>query len=192
VEFTAPSKTASVPLTQNGLYIGTITRLDDEGAPFVEIPAILNNFSFGPCVFSGYTDGQIPTVGQKVICGFLNNALDEVVVIGKVPEPDPAPITVGIKEVTSGFWFAEEDSGKLHLGNGSSISAGVPSDSTADIAVGCYFTYQVIGTGSHLFYADSGVTINASPGPYLRTQYSVGTVVKTASNTWTAYGDLVV
>lgn len=107
-QFIAPSKTASVELPRNGLYIGIVTQVD-ETRVFVEIPQLTPGFSYGPClvlannVNTSTTSGtalintggststflktvsvsrQVPQVGTYVLCGFLNNGLDEIVVLG--------------------------------------------------------------------------------------------------------------
>lgn len=107
-KYPTPQKTASVPLDFSGLYIGTVRKSDNSGV-FVEIPQITAGFSFGPCNViandlnvqktSGTISTEIetktfltnvevtrtrPTVGSKVLCGFLNNTFDEVVIIGSV------------------------------------------------------------------------------------------------------------
>jgi hypothetical protein len=92
INYTSPSKTASNPLTQSGLYVGNVTR-SDSGGVFVTIPQIVPDFAFGPCLriaggVSGVTyDGEASStieVGTKVLCGFLNNQFDEVVILGEV------------------------------------------------------------------------------------------------------------
>lgn len=107
--FTSPEKTASVSMKPGGIYIGTLTSIKDKTC-FVEIPAVLPGFSFGPCrvtlspwphVRQGSkwytqpeTSGAYPShvhehafigdVGDKVVCAFINNRLDEVVVFGRL------------------------------------------------------------------------------------------------------------
>jgi len=77
--FTSPTKTASQPLPQNGVYAGEIIKIDGDEV-YVKIPYVSAGFSFGPCLVGGYTGGAVPAVGQRVICGFLNNSLDECVI----------------------------------------------------------------------------------------------------------------
>lgn len=77
--YISPNKTASVSPQGGGTYIGTVTSIIG-GKMFVEIPAIIQDFSFGPCLRTI----TLPTVGSSVICAFMGHELDEVVVIGKV------------------------------------------------------------------------------------------------------------
>lgn len=102
--FISPSKTASVAQEGGGLYVGTITSIQQNPfAVFVEIPQVSPGFSFGPCLIvqnnTNYTlninfDAKTysftnskktaTTVGAQVVCAFLANSLDQVVVLGTV------------------------------------------------------------------------------------------------------------
>jgi hypothetical protein len=46
------------------------------------------------------------------------------------------------------------------------------------------------GTGTIELRGDTGVTVNATPGRYLRAQWSSATLVKLGNNSWLAIGDL--
>lgn len=110
--YISPNKTASVVREGGGTYVGVITSQTSEGI-FVEIPGIAPGQSFGPCLIASpgiklelekttvttptgttqaVTDVVISTttaevevvVGSKVFCTFLNNGLNEVIVIGSV------------------------------------------------------------------------------------------------------------
>lgn len=101
-QYTSPSKTSSVPLQTNSLYIGIVKRVDGKQV-WVEIPTISPGFAFGPCLvaagvaaYSSTTAitsdsspvvtsiDQVPAVGRNVVCAFINNSLDEVVVLGAI------------------------------------------------------------------------------------------------------------
>ncbi len=77
--YIAPNKTASTSFEGGGIYIGTVTSTLG-GKVFVEIPAVIQDFSFGPCLKTIV----LPAVGSKVICAFVGHELDEVLVIGKI------------------------------------------------------------------------------------------------------------
>jgi hypothetical protein len=101
--FTSPNKTASVALQTNSLYVGIVTKVDGSSV-WVEMPALSPGFSFGPCaVLAGVTSyqssealttggsdtfvtslNQVPQAGQSVLCGFINNSIDEVIVFGSI------------------------------------------------------------------------------------------------------------
>jgi hypothetical protein len=60
-----------------GLSLGKVTR--DTGGIFVEVPKVAPGQTFGPCVVFG----PYPKDGDTVLCAFLDNKFDEVVVLGK-------------------------------------------------------------------------------------------------------------
>lgn len=136
----SPDKAASVELEKNGLFVGSVTSVEDKYV-YVEIPQLTPGFSYGPCMVvannlqvtltradavtstdtttasavvsvSGggntavtstssqfvktVTDNTnefvvlvdvemvVPPVGTLVLCGFLNNSLDEIIVLGSI------------------------------------------------------------------------------------------------------------
>ena len=60
-----------------GIFIGKVVRTS--GGVFVQIPQIAPKTVFGPCSCFGF----IPTIGQRVLCGFLDNRFDDVVILGR-------------------------------------------------------------------------------------------------------------
>lgn len=73
----------------------------------------------------------------------------------------------------------------------SSVVVEISSDSVVNFAVGTQITIVQEGTGLVTVTAASGVTIRATPGYKLRTQYSVATLIKVETNIWILFGDLV-
>lgn len=60
-----------------GLYRGKVVRAT--GGIFVEVPTVAPGQTFGPCtVFGPY-----PKANDVVLCAFLDNRFDELVVLGK-------------------------------------------------------------------------------------------------------------
>lgn len=107
-QFISPTKTASVELPRNGLYIGVVTQVEGTKV-YVEVPKVNPGFAFGPCLvlannvttsttkdnalttLGGATEQfvqtvtttrTVPPVDSFVLCGFLDNGLDELVVLG--------------------------------------------------------------------------------------------------------------
>lgn len=102
-KYTSPNKAHSITKEGGGTYIGKVTSITN--GVFVEIPKVAPGQSFGPCVIAAgafnlditkqnvsgtmvVTDVEIelgsPQVGSKVICMFLDNKMDEVIVVGSV------------------------------------------------------------------------------------------------------------
>jgi hypothetical protein len=67
----------------------------------------------------------------------------------------------------------------------------VPLDSSVAFPVGTNITILQTGAGQTTIVATGGVTINGTPGLKLRTQWSSATLIKRATDTWVAIGDLV-
>jgi len=76
-----------------------------------------------------------------------------------------------------------------HTG-GSAVSVTIPADSTLNFPVGTSIDVLQTNTGGVAIAAGAGVTVNATPGLTLRTQWSSATLLKRAANTWVVYGDL--
>jgi hypothetical protein len=83
------------------------------------------------------------------------------------------------------------DSNKMvEITNASANNLTVPLNATVPYAIGTQMTILQAGTGQTTIVATGGVTINATPGLKLRTQWSSATLIKRATNTWVAIGDL--
>ena len=66
----------------------------------------------------------------------------------------------------------------------------VPPNSSVAYAVGSQINILQTGAGQTTVTAGAGVTINATPGLKMRTQWSYATLVKRAENTWVLVGDI--
>ncbi len=76
-----------------------------------------------------------------------------------------------------------------HTG-GSAVNVTIPADSTLNLPIGTSIDVLQTNTGAVAIAAGAGVTVNATPGLTLRTQWSSATLFKRAANTWVVYGDL--
>jgi cytoskeletal protein CcmA (bactofilin family) len=66
----------------------------------------------------------------------------------------------------------------------------VPLDATLAWPVGASMDIFATGTGAITIAGEAGVTLNATPGLTLRTQWSSATILKRGANNWVVYGDL--
>ena len=85
------------------------------------------------------------------------------------------------------------DAGKMvTMSNSSANTLTVPPNSTAAFAVGTIIQVMQLGSGITTIAAGSGVTVNKSSLQTLAVngQYAVACLIKTATNTWVAYGNL--
>jgi hypothetical protein len=76
------------------------------------------------------------------------------------------------------------------MGVGTANNLTVPLNSTAAFAIGTQVNVLQTGAGQTTIVATGGVTINATPGLKLRTQWSSATLIKRGTDTWALVGDL--
>lgn len=81
------SKATSVRLQGGGIYIGIVTRIAGTSLDriYVKVPKLGGVNEYGPCVVVGV----IPSVGDFVLVGFLDNKMSEMVSFGTFSEHPP-------------------------------------------------------------------------------------------------------
>lgn len=114
-----------------------------------------------------------------------------VYVDNEIQQLDEKPLT--IKTVTSTpYNIISSDLKKIiEMSNASANSIVIPDDSTLSLPIGFQITVVQSNTGQTTIQPLNGsIQINATPGLKLRTRWSSATIVKRASNSWVAMGDL--
>ena len=93
---------------------------------------------------------------------------------------------------TSAYTLALADNGKMvemNVASGNALT--VPTNANVAFPVGTTLTILQTGAGQTTLTPQSGaVTINATPGLKLRAQWASATIIKRATDTWVALGDL--
>jgi hypothetical protein len=84
---------------------------------------------------------------------------------------------------------SERDS-LIEVSSGSGTTITIPLNSAVAYPVGTTLDILQTNTGQVTIAGDAGVTVNATPGLKLRTQWSSATLFKRDTNTWVAFGDL--
>jgi hypothetical protein len=93
-------------------------------------------------------------------------------------------------QIGTSYTLALSDRDKIvELNNGSPITLTVPTNATVAFPVGSSVTLLQTGAGQ-VTIGGAGVTINGTPGLKLRTQWASATLIKRATDTWVAIGDL--
>jgi hypothetical protein len=96
---------------------------------------------------------------------------------------------------TASYILSSGDEGSLIQANGT-LSIVVPFDSEVNFAIGTQINLLNIGTGVITIDPRTSfnetISLNATPGLKLRTQWSSATLIKRDSNTWVLVGDLTV
>ena len=85
--------------------------------------------------------------------------------------------------------LAERDT-LIEIASSSATTLTIPADSSVNYPVGTTLDILQTSTGQVTIAGAGGVTVNATPGLKLRTQWSSATLLKRAANTWVVYGDL--
>jgi len=84
------------------------------------------------------------------------------------------------------------DSGKMiEMGVATGNTLTIPPSSSVNFPVGTTLTVLQTGAGQCTLTAGVGVTLNGTPGLKLRTTWSSATLIKRATDTWVALGDMV-
>jgi hypothetical protein len=78
----------------------------------------------------------------------------------------------------------------IEISNASATTLTIPLNSSVAYPVGTTIDIIQTGAGQVTIGNAVGVTVNATPGLKLRTQWSSATLLKRATNTWLVYGDL--
>jgi len=85
--------------------------------------------------------------------------------------------------------LTERDS-LVEVSSASGTTITIPTNTAVAYPIGTSIDILQTSTGQVTIAGDTGVTVNATPGLKLRTQWSSCTLFKRATNTWVVYGDL--
>jgi hypothetical protein len=92
---------------------------------------------------------------------------------------------------TNNYTLVIGDKDKLiEVNNTVATTLTVPLNSSVAYPIGSQITILQTGAGQVTITPTGGVTVNATPGLKLRTQWSSATLIKRATDTWVAVGDL--
>lgn len=116
---------------------------------------------------------------------------DKIIVGDGTSAIEFAPSTTLINAQTASYTLVAADKDKMvEMGVGSANNLTVPTNSSVAYPIGTKISVVQTGSGQTTIVPAGGVTINGTPGLKLRAQWSAVTLVKRASDTWVAFGDL--
>lgn len=78
----------------------------------------------------------------------------------------------------------------IEVNSGSAVTITIPTNASVAFPIGTSLDILQVGSGQVTIAGDTGVTVNATPGLKLRTQWSSATLFKRGTDTWVVYGDL--
>jgi hypothetical protein len=100
-------------------------------------------------------------------------------------------ITIATSAQTASYTLVLADQSKVvEISNASANTLTVPLNSSVAFPTGTTITILQTGAGQTTITPTGGVTINGTPGLKLRAQWSSATLIKRATDTWVAIGDL--
>ena len=139
--------------------------------------------------FTGTVTLPSGTVTSAMILdGTIDNA--DISTTAAIDQGKIADTTINAQ--TASYTLVLADKNKLvEMGVGSGNTLTVPPNSSVAFPVGSTITILQTGAGQCTLTAGAGVTVNGTPGLKLRTTWSSATIIKRATDTWVALGDLV-
>lgn len=146
-------------------------------------------------LFTGVTDE--PTTVVNFAQGSLDNLAVNNVEVAGVVFTDGIQSKVGVPSITeinqktAAYTLSaltERDT-IIEVNSSSATTVTIPLDSALDFPVGSTLDVIQTGTGQVTIAGAVGVTVNATPGLKLRTQWSSVTLLKRGPNLWLVYGD---
>lgn len=147
-------------------------------------------------LFKGVSDEPATTVNFSQ--GSLDDlAVDHVIANGVIftdgeQAKQGVPSITTISQKTASYTLsdlAERDT-IVEISSQSATTLTIPADLDVNYPVGTTLDIIQTGSGQVTIAGANGVTVNATPGLKLRTQWSSATLLKRAANTWLAFGDL--
>ena len=95
-------------------------------------------------------------------------------------------------DTTTAYTLVLGDAGKyVTLSNAASITLTIPTNASVAFDVGTVVNVVQLGAGQVTIAGASGVTVNSEGSKLkLKGQYAVASLLKTATNTWVALGNL--
>ena len=102
----------------------------------------------------------------------------------------PSITTIDQKTASYTLSALTERDSIIEISNASATTLTIPANASVAYPVGTTIDIIQTGAGQVTIGNAAGVTVNATPGLKLRTQWSSATLLKRATNTWLVYGDL--
>lgn len=103
-----------------------------------------------------------------------------------------APLSLSINAQTgTAYTLVLGDAGKqVEMNNASANTLTIPTNASVAFPTGTTILVLQTGAGQTTVAGAGGVTVNATPGLKLRTQWSAATLIKRDTNTWVLTGDI--
>lgn len=178
----------------NTVDLGLVVAYNDGAAKHAGIVRDVSDNTWK--LFQGVTTEPATTVNFAQ--GSLDNlALNNVTVSGVVftdgtqtKQGVPSITTITPKTDSYTLSNLNERDTIVEISKASATTLTIPTNASVAYPVGTTIDIIQTGSGQVTIAGAGGVTVNATPGLKLRTQWSSATLLKRAENTWLVYGDL--
>jgi hypothetical protein len=145
-----------------------------------------------PATTVDFTEGTLDTLALKFLEANTVTVSDGVTFSDGTQTKEGVPSRTPIISKTDSYTLSaltERDS-LIEVNKANAVTITIPTNSSVAFPIGTSLDILQTGAGQVTIAGDGGVTVNATPGLKLRTQYSSVTLFKRAENTWVAFGDL--
>jgi hypothetical protein len=138
------------------------------------------------------TGSQVAVVANPTFSGLVTASASGVAFSDGTQTKVGVPSITTISQKTDSYTLSNlnERDTIVEISKGSATTLTIPADGTINYPVGTTIDIIQTGSGQVTIAGAGGVTVNATPGLKLRTQWSSATLLKRASNTWLVFGDL--
>ena len=150
----------------------------------------------------GYLDGVTSAIQTQInnkapiasptFTGTVTVAADGIAFTDGTQTAEGVPSRTPIIQKTASYTLSSltERDDLIEMSSSSAMTLTIPLNSAVAFPVGTSIDILQTSTGQVTIAGDAGVTVNATPGLKLRTQWSSCTLFKRATNTWVVFGDL--
>jgi hypothetical protein len=131
-------------------------------------------------------------LASPTFTGLVTVAADGIAYTDGTQTKEGVPSRTPIISKTDSYTLSatsERDS-LIEVNKSSAATITIPLNSAVGFPIGTTLDILQTGTGQVTIAGDGGVTVNATPGLKLRTQWSSVTLLKRAENSWVVFGDL--
>ena len=132
------------------------------------------------------------TIASPTFTGLVTVAANGIAYTDGTQAKEGVPSRTPIISKTASYTLSAESErdSLIEVSSGSGTTITIPLNSAVAYPVGTTLDILQTNTGQVTIAGDSGVTVNATPGLKLRTQWSSATLFKRDTNTWVVFGDL--
>ncbi len=194
---TAPTATAGTNTTQvaTTAFVGTAVADLVASAPSAlntldELAAALGDDANFATTVTNSIGAKAPTA-NPTFTGLVTVSSSGISFTDGTQVKQGVPSITTINQQAGSYTTVLGDRDKLvEVSNASGVTVTIPTNASVAYPVGTSIDILQTGAGQVTIAGARGVTVNATPGLKLRTQWSSATLFKRATDTWVVFGDL--